>query len=82
MAKKEFVVAALDPEYETFVIFVASLSSTPLDVYPSQRPQIPNLIVKEAPTKVLDKYVDFTGIFSSDLASKLSEHNGINDHAI
>ena len=38
VGKKEFVAAALDPEHETYVVHVASLSSTPLaflDVHPS-----------------------------------------------
>ena len=46
MGKKEFAAAALDPEHETYVVHVTSLSSTPLaslrstplDVYPFQRP--------------------------------------------
>ena len=46
MGKEEFAAVALDPEHETYVIHVASLSSTllaslrstPLDVHPSRRP--------------------------------------------
>ena len=52
--KKEFAAAALDPEHETYVVHVASLSSTPLaslgspplDVHPFQRPQIFGLITE------------------------------------
>ena len=73
---------ALDKNSETFVVHVASLSSTPLDVYPSRRPQISSLIAKKAPTKVPNKYLDFADVFSPDLASELPEHTGINDHAI
>ena len=40
------------------------------------------MISKEAPTKVLVEYSDFMNVFSSDFASKLHKHNGINDHAI
>ena len=86
VGKKEFAAAALDPEHETYVVHVASLSSTPLvaslDVHPSRRPQISGLIAEEAPTKVPAEYSDFADVFSPDLASKLSEHTGINDHAI
>ena len=32
--------------------------------------------------KVLDKYINFADLFSLDLASKLIEHTGINDHTI
>ena len=56
VGKKEFAAAALDLKYETYIVYVASLSSTslaslgspPLDVHPSQRPQISGLIAKEA----------------------------------
>ena len=80
--KKEFAKAALDENSETFVVHVASLISTLLDVYPSRTPQISGLIAKKAPTKVLNEYADFADIFSLDLAAKLLEHTGINDHAI
>ena len=95
MGKKEFAAAALDPESETFVVHVASLSSdaspssSPLDVpvasfdvHPSRRPQISGLIAEEAPTKVPAKYSDFADVFSPNLASKLPKHTKINDHTI
>ena len=31
VGKKKFAVVALDPEYETFVVYIAFLSSIPLD---------------------------------------------------
>ena len=91
MGMKEFVVAALDSEYETYIVYVTSLSSTPLvaflgsiplNIHPSQRPQIFGLIAKETPTKFPAKYLDFANVFSPDLASVLLEHTGINHHAI
>ena len=90
VGKKEFVAAALDPKSEIFVVHVASLSSDvspsssllELDVHPSRRPQVSGLIAKEAPTKVPAEYSDFADVFSSDLASELPEHTGINDHVI
>ena len=90
MGKEEFIAAALNPEHETYVVHVASLSSTPLasfestplDVHPSRRPQISGLIAEEAPTKVPAEYSYFVDVFSPDLAFKLPEHTGINDHAI
>ena len=59
-----------------------SLSFFPLDVYLFRRPQITGSIAKEVFTKVFAKYLDYTDIFSLDLASELLEHIGINDHAI
>ena len=88
MGKKEFAAAVLDPEHETYVVHVGSVSSDAspsssplkLDVHTSRRSQISSLIAEKAPTKVPVEYADFA--FSPDLASKLSEHTGINDHAI
>ena len=40
------------------------------------------MIAEEALTKVSAEYLDFTDIFSLDLASELSEHTKINDHTI
>ena len=47
--EKEFAAAALDPEHETFVVHVASLTSS-AGVHPSRRPPIAGLIPEEAPT--------------------------------
>ena len=88
--KKEFATTALDPESETFIVHVASLSSDAspssspleLDVHPSRRPHVSGLIAEEAPTKVSAEYSDFADVFSPDLASELPEHTEINDHAI
>ena len=85
--KKEFAAAALYPEHETYVVHVGSVSfnvlpSFLLHVYLFCKPQISGLIVEEAPTKVPAKYSDFADVFSPDLASELSEHTGINNHAI
>lgn len=82
VAKKEFAAIALDPEHESFVVYVASLSSTPLDIHPSRRLQIADLIAKEALINVSVKYANFVDVFSLDLASKLSKHTRINNHAI
>ena len=80
--KKEFGATAFDPEHETYVIHVASFSSTLLNVHPSRRPQLSSLIAKEASTKIPNKYANFVDVFSPDLASKLPEYTGINNHAI
>ena len=80
--KKEFAKTELDENFETFVVHVASLRSTPLDVYPSGRPQISGLIAEETPTRVPNEYANFADVFSPDLAAELPEHTGINDHTI
>ena len=88
MGKKEFAAAILDPEYETYVVHIGSVSSDAspssslFDVHSFQRPQISGLILEEAPTKIPAKYLDFVDVFSPDLASELPEHTGNNDHII
>ena len=90
VGKKKFAAAPLDLESEIFVVHVASLSSNALpssfplelDIYPFRRPQVFGLIAKKAPTKVPAKYLDFVDVFFPNLASKLPEHTGINNHAI
>ena len=80
---KEFTVAALDPEYETFVIHIAALSLDPGDeVHPSRKAQIAHLKADGVFTKVLSKYADFVDLFSPELAAKLFKHTRINNHAI
>ena len=84
--KKEFAAAALNLERDTYIVHVVSLNSTPfvaaLNVYPSQRPLISGLIVKEALIKVFAEYSDFADIFYPDLMFKLLKHIGINNHTI
>ena len=90
VSKKEFASTTLDPESETFVIHVASLSSTvspisspfELNIYPFHRPQVSDLITKEALIKVPTNYLDFADVFSPDLASKLPKYIRINNYAI
>ena len=93
MGKKEFIIAVLNPEYKTFIVYVASfsstlliasLNSTPLnaDVHLFRKPQISSLIIEETPTKVSNKYVNFMNIFFLNLVFKLPERNGINNHII
>ena len=86
VGKKEFTAATLDLKHETYVVYVASLSSAPLvaslDVYPLWRSHILGLIAKKAPTKVPVMYSDFADVFSPDLATKVPKHTKINTYAI
>ena len=81
MEKKRFGISAFNLEYEIFVIYVGSLNSNPLDtdVHPFYRSQISSLIAEKIPTKVPNKYADFTYVFSLDLAFILLEHTKFND---
>ena len=89
--KKEFVAVVLDPKYETYIIYVISLSSTPLvasfesiplNIYLFWELQIYDLIAKEVPIKISNEYTDFADVFFPNLAFKLPEHTGINKHTI
>lgn len=84
MGKKEFAVITLNLEYETFAFYVTYFSSTPLNtnVHLFHRAQIAGLIAKKPFTKIFARYVDFTDIFSWNLASKLPKHIGINNYTI
>ena len=84
VGKKEFAATALDLGYETFVVHVTSLESPSQegDVHPSCRAQIAALVANEAPTSILIEYSDFADVFSLELVLELSEHTGINNHAI
>ena len=86
VGKKEFAATALDPGHKTFVVHIAFLQSPSSlqegNVYLSCRIQIAALVANETFTSIPTKYSDFADIFSPELASKLLEHTGINDHAI
>ncbi len=83
IGKKEFTAAVLNPEYEAFVVHVAVLNLDSGDeMHPWKRAQIAYLKADEAPSEVSSKYADFADVFSSKLATKLSEYMRVNDHAI
>ena len=77
VGKNEFAAAELDPEHETYIVYVRSvssvalLSSSPLNIHPSCKPQIDGLIAEKAPMKVFAEYADFANVFFSDLAPEL-----------
>ena len=79
VGKEEFTAAVLDPEYEIFVIHVASLNLV-LGIYTDRKTQIASLLTKEV--KILDKYLDFTDFFLEEKALVLPEHTELNKHAI
>ena len=88
--KKEFAAAAIDPEHETYIIHIRSVSSIALpsfsplnaDVHPAHRSQISGLIAEKALIKIPAKDLNFADIFSLNLAFELPEHTKINNHAI
>lgn len=67
--KKIFASIAIDLDDEIFIVHIASLIST--NVYLSYRAQIALFLQHKAFSTVLSKYIDFTNIFSFNLATKL-----------
>ena len=86
VGRKESAAAELEPKHEIYVVYVVSLNSTSLvaflDVHSSRRPQKSGFIAEEASTKVLPEYLNFTDIFSLNLATELLEHTEINTNSI
>ena len=79
---KEFVIAALDADSETFVVHVAIREREEMTVDPGRKAQIGALLFDEAPTEVPAEYSDYSDVFSAENAAELPENTGINEHAI
>ena len=79
--KKEFAKAALDENFETFVVHVAFLNLAPAPgIHPDRAAQIASLLTKEV--KIPEEYSDFTDVFSEEKALVLPERTEFNQHAI
>ena len=77
--KKEFTIAALNEEDETFVVHIAALS-VDSNVHPSRQAQIALLDVEEV--IIPSEYTEYTDVFSSDSAAEPPKHTDINDYSI
>ena len=83
IGKREFAVAAFDPEHEAFVVHIAILSIDLGDkVHSLKKGQIVYLKVDKVPIKVLSEYTDFANNFLPKLTIEFSEHTGINNYII
>lgn len=80
--KKEFVVIALDPEDEIFIVYIAAFASFSSDIHLFCQRRIISLKINETLTAISNEYVDFANIFLSNLATTLAEHIAINNHTI
>ena len=87
---KEFVIAALDADSETFIVHVAIREREEMVVDSSRKAQIKAqsgaqveaLLFDKAPPKVPTKYSNYSNVFSAENAAELPENTGINKHAI
>lgn len=80
--KREFAEVALNLEYETFVVYVATLTrKDPDEVHPLKKFQIAYLKANKAPMEISNKVKDFEDVFSLKLAAILPKHS-VNNHTI
>lgn len=84
IGKKEFTVATLSLNDETFMVYIVFFvnSNLGLEVCLFQRVYIAFLKANETIIFIFSKYTDFVDIFFKDLATKFPKHIGINDHTI
>ena len=78
---KVFSAITLDQEHKVFVIHLTSISPDS-DVYLYCRVQKVSLKANENSTSISPKYIDFTDVFSKDLATYLPQLTKINNHTI
>ena len=79
---KEFVIAALDVDSETFVVHVAIREREEMPVHSERQAQVGALLFDKAPTKVPAEYSNYSDVFSAENAAELPENTGMNEHAI
>ena len=95
---KEFVIAALDADSETFVVHVAIReqeempvhferqaqieAEAHIDAQGQSKAQVGALIFNKAPTEVPAEYSNYSDVFSAENVAKLPENTGMNKHAI
>ena len=79
---KEFVIAALDVDSETFVVHVAIREREEMPVHSERQAQVGALLFDKAPTEVPAEYSDYSNVFSAENAAELPENTEMNKHAI
>ena len=81
ISPKEFAKAALDPDQEAFVVYIATIFNS-IEIHPDREVQIATLIADKALVTIPAEYLDFEDVFSKKSAALLPEHTKINTHAI
>lgn len=80
--KEEFAATALNPGNRIFVIYIAALANAKSNIHSFHQAQIVFLKTDKGLIAISNKYIDFADIFSSNLAAKFPEYNGINNYTI
>ena len=81
ISKKEFATTAMNKNFETFLVHVASVIEIIL-IHLARKAQIAVLQVDKTPIKIPVKYSDYANVFSSDLEMELFENTDMNEHII
>ena len=79
---KEFVIAVLDVDSETFVVYVAIREQEKMPVHSKKQAQVGAPLFNKALIKVPTEYSNYSNVFSAENAAGLPENTGINKHAI
>ena len=79
---KEFVIAALDANSETFIVYMAIREQEEMPVHMERQAQVAALLFDEAPNEVPVEYSDYSDVFLAENAAELPENTGMNEHAI
>ena len=79
---KKFVIAALDTDSKTFIIYVVIWKQKKMPMYFKKQAQVRALLFDKTPTEVPAEYFDYSNVFSAENAAELPENTGINEHAI
>ena len=80
--KHEFARAALNENFEIFVVHGAAQEALELAIHPSRAPLLAVLQKNKALTKIPLEYVDYVDVFFLDLVMELSKNTGINEYTI
>ena len=80
--KTDFVIAAIDANSKTYMVYVAINKREDIPVNWEKRANVGALLFDKAPTAVPAEYFDYSNIFSAGNATKLLENIGINKYAI
>ena len=79
---KKIVIAALDVNSKTFVVYVAIWEREEMPVHSKKQIQVGALLFDEALIEVPAEYSDYSNIFLAENAVELLENTEINEHAI
>ena len=79
---KEFVIAALDVNKRTFVVYMAIREQEKMPVHSKRQAQVGTLLFDKAFTEVPGEYSDYSNVFLAENVAKLLENTEMNKYAM